>query len=163
MVAANPDAAGASEEAAFVTFARQVEPRLRVALTARFGPERGREAACDALTWAWEHWDRVRALDNPGGYLYRVGARRASRWRWSRPVTDDLTPAEAGARIEPGLERALGCLSVRQRQAVVLTEGYGLSQAEVAALLGIRRVTVQTHVRRGLDRLRQELGVSIDA
>ena len=147
----------------FVAFARELEPRLRVALMARFGPERGRELAVETIAWAWEHWDRVSAADNPGGYLYRVGVRRASRWRWSRP----LAPGEAHAAhratwVEPGLPRALGRLSPAQRQAVVLIEGYGLTYTEVARLLGVRRATVQTHVRRALDRLRRELGVDVD-
>lgn len=43
-----------SPETEFVAFARTVEPRLRIALMARFGPDRGREAASEALAWAWE-------------------------------------------------------------------------------------------------------------
>jgi hypothetical protein len=56
-------------EAAFVEFARAVEPALRVALVAAHGVDRGREAANDALVYARKHWDRVQGLDNPAGPL----------------------------------------------------------------------------------------------
>jgi DNA-directed RNA polymerase specialized sigma24 family protein len=152
------------DEAEFVAFAQQLEPGLRVALMARFGPQRGREAAEDALLWAWEHWERIAGIANPAGYLYRVAQRRAGGWPWSRPVdrrlADGAEPSEPW--VEPGLPAALGRLSAGQRQAVVLVEGYGWTYAEVAELLGVSRSTVQTHVMRGLERLRQQLGVSSD-
>ena len=51
----------------------QVEPRLRRGLVATYGFEQGREATLDALSWAWEHWDRAKRLKNLAAYLYRVG------------------------------------------------------------------------------------------
>lgn len=153
----------APSEREFRAMAEELEPRLRAALSARFGPVRGREATCDTLAWAWEHWARVSRTENPGGYLYRVGARRAGAWRWSRPVPDDVGRRGHEPWVEPGLPRALGHLTPTQRQVVVLVEGYGMTQSDVADLLGVRRPTVQTHLRRGLQRLRTELGVTADA
>jgi hypothetical protein len=39
----------------FEAFVHDVEPRLRRALVAAYGFERGREATADALSWSWEH------------------------------------------------------------------------------------------------------------
>ena len=58
---------------AFESFFARVEPRLRQSLCAAVGSQAGREAAVDALAHAWEHWGRVRAMENPAGYLYVVG------------------------------------------------------------------------------------------
>lgn len=148
----------------FVAFAKQIEPNLRRALVAYFGVERGLDAAVDALEWAWEHWDKITAARNPGGYLYRVAKRRAIRaWRrplptlrFDPPATDD-TPW-----VEPGLERALNQLSPMQRVCLVLVEGYGLTHRETADLLGVGRSTVQKHLERGLARVRRQMGVKID-
>jgi RNA polymerase sigma-70 factor (ECF subfamily) len=143
-------------EAAFVEFARAVEPALRIALVAGHGVDRGREAANDALVYAWKHWDRVRKLDNPAGYLYRLAERSARRRRPSRQVglenQDHRHPW-----VEPRLSSALLALSPRQRQVVVLIESYEWTQAEVADFLGIGLSSVQTHLERGLSRLRREL------
>ena len=57
------------------------EPRLRRALVASFGPVEGRAATVDALSWAWEHWDRIDSAGNKLGYLYRVGRTRLGAMR----------------------------------------------------------------------------------
>ena len=62
-------------------FAREVEPRLRYALVAAVGQDLGQDAACEALAYGWRHWDRIRDLENPAGYLYRVGRRSVRRCR----------------------------------------------------------------------------------
>ena len=55
------------EESAFKAFLTLHEPRLRRALVAAYGMDRGREALSEALAYAWEHWTRVRRMDNPIG------------------------------------------------------------------------------------------------
>jgi DNA-directed RNA polymerase specialized sigma24 family protein len=133
------------------------EPRLRRALVARYGLDRGPEATAEALAWGFEHWDRLRAMENPTGYLYRVGGTKA-RGRRRRVLFD--TPQQPGEPdVEPELAVALTRLSANQRAAVVLVKGYGWQLHEVAELTGSSISTVNTHVRRGLAKLRTELGV----
>jgi RNA polymerase sigma-70 factor (ECF subfamily) len=146
-------------EQPFLQFARSVEPALRAALVGRFGRDRGLEALNDALVHGWRHWDRVSRMSNAPGYLYRVGQRAARRRR--RPL--DRLPSAPEARqpwAEPGLWPALRSLSPRQREVVLLVEALEWTQREVADLLGIRPASVQTHLARGLERLRASLGVS---
>jgi DNA-directed RNA polymerase specialized sigma24 family protein len=138
-----------------------VEPGLRRALVAAYGPDLGSDAAADALAWAWEHFDRVEAMDNPAGYLWRVGqtsVRRAAsrRRRWPGPDPAAATGGEHS--YEPGLTRALGGLSERQRAAVLLVHGYGYPLAEAAGLLGCRVRTLRNHLDRGLAKIRLTLG-----
>lgn len=57
----------------FASFVSASERDLRQSLMAALGPEVGREAAAEALAYGWENWNRVEGLDNPAGYLYRVG------------------------------------------------------------------------------------------
>jgi DNA-directed RNA polymerase specialized sigma24 family protein len=144
-------------EAEFHGFVARAEPRLHRALVARFGWEQGREATAEALAYAWEHWSTVRRLDNPVGYLFRVGQSR-SRVR-KKPILF-ARPDAHDQWYEPELARLLGELPSRQRVAVVLVHGYGWTTREVAELLGVRATTVQTHLSRGLIRLREELEVS---
>ena len=149
------------EEAAFVEFARAAEPKLRYALVAGHGAERGREAANDALVYGWRHWDRVGGMANPIGYLYRVG-QRAARRRRVVPRSDPVIPEDRPPWVEPGLSAALTQLSPRQREVVVLVDAFEWTHREVADLLGIRVSSVQTHLERGMARLRAALGVSGD-
>jgi RNA polymerase sigma-70 factor (ECF subfamily) len=144
----------------FERFVADVEPRLRRALVALRGPEQGREAVAEALAWAWEHRERALALDNPAGYLYRVGQ---SRTRGRRPVWGPAAEPGRLPDVEPRLPAALAALSERQRVAVFLAHGCGWTHGEVAELLGISASSVANHVARGMARLRAELKVTVDA
>lgn len=146
--------AGTPDTLEFDRFVQQIEARLRSALMATFGPVDGRAAAVDALSWAWEHWSRVRQLDNPVGYLYRVG-RTAARETRSRPIPNDPTGVHVDdPAVSPELVVALAELSAQQRTAVLLIHGFGWTQRDVAALFDLTQSTVQTHLERGLARLR---------
>jgi DNA-directed RNA polymerase specialized sigma24 family protein len=143
----------------FSGFFALAEPRLRRAFVAAYGGDRGREATAEALAWAWEHWSKVQTMDNPIGYLYRVGRSR-TRGRRSRVL---FTRADGGdAWVEPRLGDALAALTERQRLAVGLVHGYGWTLREVAEVCGLRIMTVQSHLERGTARLRSILGVSQD-
>jgi RNA polymerase sigma factor (sigma-70 family) len=144
----------------FTVFARSVEPRLRYALTAALGQELGHESAAEALAYGWEHWDRVKDLENPAGYLYRVG-RRSMRFKRGRVGFDPIEAARM-PDFEPGLPDAMARLSERQRVVVFLVYGLGWKRREVGELLGISTNSVGAHLSRGLAKLRSSLGVSIN-
>ncbi len=145
----------------FETFWCAAEPRLRAALVAKFGAELGRDAAAEALGYGWRNWERVSRLDNPAGYLYRVGDRWGRRQRKPKRYPQLSVEPAGMPHMEPGLGPALDTLTHRQRQAVVLIAGFGLSHTEAADLLGLSRSSIQNHVERGLGKLRSELGVQI--
>lgn len=148
--------------ASFREFFDEAEPRLRRALCIAFGRELGLEATAEALAWGWEHWDRMQEMQNPTGYLYRVG-RSSIRTEWRRRSRRaPLFDAVDGDRlpwVEPGLPGGMAALSERQRVAVGLVHGYGWTQQEVADLLHVAPGTVKNHLDRGMGKLRKALGV----
>jgi RNA polymerase sigma factor (sigma-70 family) len=143
----------------FEGFARAVEPRLRRALVAGFGAVAGREAAADALAWAWQNWDRVVRLESPVGYLYRVGRTLALRSEARDVPVAEAAPAIALPQdsFEPRLAPAIARLSEAQRCAVVLVVGFGYTLRDAAEVLGVTASTVQRDCERALTRLRTEL------
>jgi RNA polymerase sigma factor (sigma-70 family) len=146
----------------FDAFFRDAEPRLRRALTAANGPVIGREAAADALAYAWQHWDRVGAMEHPIAYLFRVGQSSARRHRRPLAIVRRHDEGAEPPWVEPALAGALADLSDQQRVAVVLCHGFGWTHQEVADLLDLKRTTVQNHVERGLAKLRSSLEVTTD-
>lgn len=141
----------------FTAFVKDTEPRLRHALVAALGQERGCDATAEALAYAFENWDRIESMENPAGYLYRVGRSRAPFDRFHprfQPV-----PVKSAVNVEPGLPAALRKLSEKQRVTVVMVHAYGWSREETASLLGLSKSTVDTHLQRGLSKLRRVLGV----
>jgi DNA-directed RNA polymerase specialized sigma24 family protein len=145
----------------FERFAREVEPRLRRALVAGFGAVVGREAAADALAWAWQNWDRVVELEVPVGYLYRVGRTLALRSEARDVPVAEPVPVIASPHFsfEPGLAPAIARLSEAQRCSVVLVVGFGYTLREAAEVLGVTASTVHRDSERALTRLRKELEV----
>ncbi len=140
----------------FTAFFVETEPRLRRALIAKWGAERGREATAEALAWAFEHWPEVQAMTNPVGYLYRVGGSRTRERKVPILVATPVATASEDGHSEE-LWALLRGLSDNQRLAVVLVHAYGWEMKEVAQLLDVSVSTVGTHLRRGLRRLRRQL------
>lgn len=149
-----------SEAAAFTSFVEETGKPLRQALIAAYGPQVGADVAADAFAYAWEHWDRISAMRNPAGYLYRVGQSAARRGIFRRPPRIDpaVTPDDVHW-FEPELAPAIASLSEKQRAAVVLVYGYAWTVTEVAELWGVNFSTVKAHLDRAMKKLRNKLGV----
>ena len=82
----------------FSEFVSDMESRLRQALTSALGPEFGREAAAEALAYGWEHWARISEMENPVGYLFRVGQRSGRRMRSKKRIVFPAVVSETGTR-----------------------------------------------------------------
>lgn len=117
-----------------------------------------REAIDEAMARAYQRWDHVSRLDNPGGWVYRVAL------NWSRSVLRRLTRpvpiwvvsaahAQAPNIHDPIIDRALDQLTVDQRAVVVCRLMLGWSELHTADSLGIRPGTVKSRLHRALHRL----------
>ena len=153
--------APAALEQSFTSFVRETEPKLRAALVAYFGTDRGREATAEALAYGWEHWERIRHMENLAGYLYRVG--QHTGFRKPRRVLFPEAKYQSAPVVEPALPKAMARLSPRQRTAVVLVHCYEWTPVEVAGLLDVSVSTVRNHLDRGMKKLRAILEVRADA
>ena len=117
----------------------------------------------DAFLRLWERWDRVAAMEDPTGYLYRTAMNvfrsRYRRARLAARRAAGLAPrdeyAEADARRT--VTRALGTLTPRQRAAVVLTDLIGFSSEEAGHALGVKASTVRALATQGRETLRRTM------
>ncbi len=141
----------------FEAFFRDAEPRLRRAFIGTHGTNRAADATAEALAWGWEHWERVRQMENPVGYLFRVGQ---SKTRPRRTPTLPAPEAVGEPDLDPGLVPALRRLSPAQRTAVWLVHGCQWRYAEVAEAMEISVSAVGTHVSRALESLRRTMSVA---
>ena len=111
-------------------------------------------------------WERGRRLDEPVsvGYVVRsVGNAAINRWRSRRrheakyPLV--AMPTSVGAGDDRAIDRVevtrlLAALPPQQQRFVALRYLHGLSQAEVAAVVGVPQGTVASGTARALDRMR---------
>lgn len=116
------------------------------------------DATDEAMARAYERWNRVESLDNPVGWVYRVGLNwsRSFLRRATRPapiwVTAPSSSVDAPG-IDPAVDRALGELTIDQRAVVVCRLLIGYSEAQTAQALGIRPGTVKSRLNRATTRL----------
>ena len=145
----------------FVAFSERATTRLRPVLVAHHGVETANDLCADAIAYAWENWERVRDLDNPVGYLYRVATSRARRYRrWRRPLILPPESAVAALELDNALHVMLAKLPLWQRTAVVLVHAYGWSYQDIADLTGRSLSDVRNDVHRGLTALRTRMEAS---
>ena len=111
------------DSALYETFSEFMEdsgPRIQQALMASLGPDLGQDAAAEAFAYGWEHWQRLSRMENPAGYLYRVGRTHGRRLgRRVRPIRATV-PFDSTPWVEPALTDAVLGLTVKQRVVTLL-------------------------------------------
>jgi RNA polymerase sigma-70 factor (ECF subfamily) len=115
----------------------------------------------DAFLRIWERWDRVAAMSDATGYLYRTGmnvfrsrARRA-RVALRRTVGASHRPDPlATVEQRDALVRQLLTLTPRQRAAIVLVDALDFTSEEAAIAMSIRPPTVRVLLARARASLR---------
>jgi len=144
----------------FTDFVTEFSEKLWRALVVQFGPDVAQEATADTFAYAWQHWDRIRTLANPRGYLYQAG-RHYALPRAPRELPFDRPDVVELGDFEPRLVPALADLTTMQRVVVYLVEGCEWRLSEVAEVLGIKVSTVRNHHKRALAHLRERLEVRV--
>jgi RNA polymerase sigma factor (sigma-70 family) len=158
-------AVSVTAEAPFEEFFEAERLRLLRALYLLCGnAEEAEEILQDAFLALWERWDRVSAMEDPTGYLYRTAlnryrskARRAVRA--ARRVVRHAHGADlfAAADERDAVARALAQLTPRRREALILTEFDGYRSAEAGRAMGVSAVTVRRLVQEARADLRRAL------
>ncbi|MGI9184332.1 MAG: RNA polymerase sigma factor [Solirubrobacteraceae bacterium] len=149
-----------SEAALEALFRRYWKSALRDAYLVcqdRAGAEDVAQEAFLSAVRALERFDRRRPF---GPWLHRIVVNRAIDWTRVRAARRETTvasvpdcPESPLADCGPDVIAALTELDVDHRAVIVLRYLHDLSPGEIAATLGVPRGTVNSRLRRGLDRL----------
>jgi RNA polymerase sigma-70 factor (ECF subfamily) len=116
-----------------------------------------------AAVRALDRFDRRRPF---GPWLHRIVVNRAIDWARARALRRELlpdaapeprAPEVAGGEHARELATALVELGAEQRAVIVLRYLLDYTPGEIAELLGLPRGTVNSRLRRGLDRLEEVL------
>jgi len=112
----------------------------------------------EALVRAYQRWEHVGRLDNPAGWVYRVGLNHA-RSRLRRLLRRAPAPAEAVefSVADPAIDQAIAGLSHDHRAVVVCRLLLGWSETQTADALAIRPGTVKSRLHRATNHLEHRL------
>lgn len=156
----------------FDSFATERIPALtRYATMLAGGRELGEDIVQDALVKAHAKWSRISELDRPDLYVKRIVTNEFLSWRRRRRLrTVELREEHAAAAMAdrpPSTEETtadrdalwseLAALPRQQRVVLVLRFYEGLSDSEIAEIMGCRPATVRGYASRALSTLRIEL------
>ncbi len=156
-----------ADDRSFVEFARANYGSLyQTAVLLTGEPSSAEDVVQETLTHLYPIWGRVEAADQPVAYVRRSltnkflsSRRRASAGEIvTASVPERVTTRDAGHDVvNRGLVlQLLGCLSDRQRVAVVMRYLHDMNDDEIAASIGCRTVTARSLVSRGLAAMRKE-------
>jgi RNA polymerase sigma-70 factor (sigma-E family) len=123
----------------------------------------------DALVRAQSRWSRIAATERPEAYVKRIVLNEYLSWRRrlrttrSIPTPDEMIEQAAGPMGDPtgavaerdAVVALIAGLPPRQRAVLALRYYEGLSDAEIADLLGCAEATVRSHAARALTALRR--------
>jgi RNA polymerase sigma-70 factor (ECF subfamily) len=156
--------AAAGDLDAFAELVRAYERRVASVLYRLLDDRRDvEEATQDVFVQAWRNLHRFRGHAQLFTWLYRIAVNEAlMRRRRKRHDVQELDDRLAAAPDpEPGLRdllvRELAALPFDHRAAVVLRDVEGLSNAEVAAALGITVAAAKSRIHRGRLQIRDAL------
>lgn len=121
------------------------------------------DLAQESMARTFERWDRVRRMDHPAGYVYRVAFNLHRRWmgRLRRAPAPEFAggapedPADVASTRARVLE-VLRALPSSQREAILLVEWAGMTADEAASVLGVASASVRGRLHRArltVDRL----------
>ena len=158
----------AEDEREFTELVVAVSPRLlRTAYAVCGDLATAQDAVQSALATTFRSWPTVRDADNPQAYLRRMVLNELFFWRrrvsWrTTSVRAEVPDVPVDSAEDAVLDRqvvwaAMSQLPPRQRAVVVLRYYEDLSEAEIAATLGIRPGTVKSQCAAGMAHLRQTL------
>jgi RNA polymerase sigma factor (sigma-70 family) len=119
------------------------------------------EATDEAMARAFHRWRTVQRMDNPAGWVYRVGLNwarsRIRRLQRERATSPAAAPDAETAFVDPEIHAALAALPLHHREIVVLHYLFDLTSPQIAAMLDLPEGTVKSRLHRALETLRREV------
>lgn len=157
------------DDSTFTAWYRSEHPRLlaAIALVTR-DLHTAQDVTAEAFARALAAWTRVSAMDSPTGWTYRVALnlarRRARRAALEQHLLRRIVPRDDGLPTERSVELwdAVRALPPRARTAIALRYAAGLTEAEVAAAMGVALGTASATLAAARRTLAVSLGESED-
>ncbi len=176
-ISGNPDivaedqlvlAARAGDQVAYGRLVELSQSSLRCFLRslADNDPDLADDLAQDTFIIAYRQMDSFRGEGTFLSWLMGIGYRQflqyARKKKRRRELLEDAEEFKRPNSRRDGilaidLERALACLSLKERTAIVLNSRDGFTHEEIAAVMELPLGTVKSHISRGRDKLKHIL------
>ncbi len=156
--------ARAGDREAFDEIYRQFAPLVHGIVLARVPYDDVKDIVQEVFLSAYRRLETLRDPNAIGAWLVRIARNEAAEhYRRSRPtveLSDDL-PGRRNRRAEADeILTAIRTLPETYRETLILRLVEGMTGAEIAERTGMTPDSVRVNLHRGMDQLRQKLGIS---
>jgi len=159
-MAHDPSLGPAGAEVFESIFAENYELVLRTMYLVTGDRGEAEDLAQESFVKAYERWDRIRKMDNPSGYVYRMAlnAHRSRLRRIGLSTKRSVALRERNLISESderdAIRRRLATLPDNQREIIVLIEWLGMTSKEAGQVLEVSPGAVRVRLTRAKQRLR---------
>ena len=157
------DRARAGDREAFDEIYRMFAPLIHGVVLARVRTDDVQDIVQDVFLAAYNNLDTLRENDAIGGWLVRIARNRAAefyrRSRTTEELSDDLASKNNPDAEAREILTAIRALPDAYRETLILRLVEGMTGHEIAERTGLKPESVRVNLHRGMDLLRQALGV----
>lgn len=153
------------DQEAFNEIYRKFAPMVHGILLSRVPYDEVKDIVQDVFLTAYKNLHSLRDANAFGGWLARIARNQAVEYyRSSRPTVeladDHSAPRSAGAEAREAMS-AIRSLPEAYRETLVLRLIEGMTGKEIAEKTGLKPESVRVNLHRGMEMLRQRLGVTV--
>ncbi|HVF47620.1 MAG TPA: sigma-70 family RNA polymerase sigma factor [Pyrinomonadaceae bacterium] len=153
------------DQEAFNEIYKKFAPMVHGILLSRVPYDEVKDIVQDVFLTAYKNLHSLRDANAFGGWLARIARNQAVEYyRSSRPTVeladDHSAPRNAGAEAREALS-AIRSLPEAYRETLVLRLIEGMTGKEIAEKTGLKPESVRVNLHRGMEMLRQRLGVTV--
>jgi RNA polymerase sigma-70 factor, ECF subfamily len=123
------------------------------------------DLAQETMTRVLERWERVRKMESPVGYAYRMALnlnhKRLRRIAVRARKAFAAVPSEDHSEMvgdQRDVQQALAKLPAGQREALILVDWLAMDSEQAGRVLGIGANSVRVRIHRARSSLRRQLG-----
>ena len=154
----------AGDERAFEEIYRSFAPLVHGILLSRVPYDEVKDIVQDVFLTAYKSLSTLRDRDATGGWLATIARNKANLYYRNRRPTEELSDDLSGQnsrRSEAGeVLTAIKSLPDTYRETLVLRLIEGMTGDEIASRTGLKPESVRVNLHRGMEMLRQKLGIA---
>lgn len=153
----------AGDEEAFGELYRMFAPTINGVLLARVPRDEVQDIVQEVFLAAYKNLNSLKDDNLFGAWLIKIARNRAAEWYRTRKPSEELDDSFRSAESKRGeaaeVLRAIRSLSEAYSETLVMRLVEGMTAKEIAERTGLKPDSVRVNLHRGMELLRQRLGI----
>src|SRR5437764_8948053 len=153
----------AGDEDAFGDLYKMFAPTINSVVLARVPRDDVQDIVQEVFLSAYKNLNSLKDDNLFGAWLVKIARNRAAEWYRTRRPTDELDDSVSAGHSKRGeaaeVLRAIRSLSDAYSETLIMSLVEGMTAKEIAERTGLKPESVRVNLHRGMELLRQRLGI----